>query len=140
MKFRYVIGDFKYLFVWPFARPVDDRDVEKIRGVVGDYLREAMNRIKGRLIDYSVNNYYIMAKVELPPRESPAFFTNGIKSGLARILLNKFPELRQTFGNRLFDRYYMAFTMPSYDSDTLEELLQKLEYRVERNAGSGDRG
>ncbi len=140
MKFRYVIGDFKYLFVWPFARPMEDAYVEEIKDVVGDYLREAMERIKGRLIDYTVNRYYIMAKVELPPRESPAFFTNGIKSGLARILLNKYPELRQAFGNRLFDRYYMAFTMPTYDSDTLEELLQKLEYRVERNAGSGNRG
>ncbi len=138
MKFRYVIGDFKYLFVWPFARPIPDEMVDRIKPIVGKYLNEAMARIKGNLIDYSVNNYYIMAKVELPPRESPAFFTNGIKSGLARIILNKFPYLRESMGGKLFDRYYMAFTIQSYTADALEELLSKMENRIERNAGSGN--
>ncbi len=138
MKFRYVIGDFKYLFVWPFARPIPDDMVDHIKPLVGEYLTEAMARIKGSLIDYSVNNYYIMAKVELPPRESPAFFTNGIKSGLARIILNKFPNIREFMGGKLFDRYYMAFTIQSYTADALEELLSKMENRIERNADSGN--
>ena len=112
--------------------------VREIKPVVGQYLMKSMARIKGNLIDYSVNNYYIIAKVELPPRESPAFFTNGIKSGLARIILNKFPDIREYMGGKLFDRYYMAFTMQAYTSDVLEELLGKMESRMERNAGSGN--
>ncbi|NON63427.1 IS200/IS605 family transposase, partial [Acidianus sp. RZ1] len=75
------------------------------------------------LIDLKIEKNKINLIVSCPPRLAPSYMANYFKGKSARIILKKFPELREVMGGKLWSRDYLVATIGEVTDNIISEFV-----------------